>query len=501
MGSIQKQSITASIITYTGFAIGALNTWIFTSGFFTAEQYGLTRIMYDIGYTLFALANLGSVSVMYRFYPYYRDRLPLKKRDLFGKMFLVSMLGFLLVSALLFLFQDLFVRKFSGNSPLLVQYYYIIYPFTLFFLIYSLLEVQAWNHYASVATAFSKELALRLLTTFLILFFLLDLLNFDQFIFLFSLLFGFISLGLFIYLRRKHAISFTLKTSVVTRRLKDKMIPFGLFISLVSFFGILAKTFDTILISSVLDLSYVGIFTFITYLTSIMEAPQRGLIAASLPVIAQAWKDKDLGRIFRIYQKTSINMLLFSGFIFALVWMNLHNAFDIFHLDPIYLKGETALIILGVTKILELGTGVNSQIILTSRYWRMDFVTTVILLVTLIPLNYLLVRKYGITGTAWATFIAYLLFNSIRFVYIWIKFKMQPFTFQTLIAIIILIVNYFLVSTFVKVDSPLLEAVLQTSVYTVLSAFLIIKLKVSEDVNNVYFIGLNRIKQFISRSR
>ncbi|GEP97296.1 lipopolysaccharide biosynthesis protein [Chitinophaga cymbidii] len=501
MGNIQKQSITASVITYVGFAVGALNTWIFTSGFFTAEQYGLTRIMYDIGYTLFALANLGSVSVMYRFYPYYRDRLPLQKRDLFGKMFLVSMFGFLLVSAMLLLFKDLFIQKFSGNSPLLVQYYYVLFPFTFFFLIYSLLEVQAWNHYASVVTAFYKEFVLRVLTTLLILLFLLNILDFDHFIVLFSLLFGCISLGLFLYLRRKHAIVFTLKTSQITTRMKDKMVPYGLFISLVSFCGILAKTFDTILISSVLDLSYVGIFTFITYLTSIMEAPQRGLIAASLPVIAQSWKNKDRGRIFRIYQKTSINMLLFSGFIFALVWMNLHNAFAIFHLDTIYLRGETALLILGVTKILELGTGVNSQIILTSRYWRVDFVTTVILLVTLIPLNYLLVRKYGITGTAWATFIAYLLFNSIRFGFIWVKFKMQPFTFQTLIAIVILIINYFIVTAIIQVASPLLEAILQTALYTILSAFLIIRLKVSEDANNVFNAGVRRIKEFVARSR
>lgn len=497
MGSIGKQSIASSAITYIGFIVGALNTWIFTSGYFTAEQYGLTRILFDIGYTLFALANLGTVSIMYKFYPYYRDRLPMEKRDLFGKMMLVSLAGFIIVSICLFLFKDLFIRKFVGNSPMLVKYFYIIYPFTLFFLLFSLLEAQAWNQRASVVTTFFKELVLRVLTTFIILLFLLHWLNFDQFIVAFSLLFGFISLGLFIYLKKKHGIVLTLRTSIVTQRMYKKMIPFGVFVFLISFCSILGRTFDTILISSVLDLRFVGIFTFITYLTSVMEAPQRGLIGASIPVIAQAWKNKDLGRINRIYQKSSINMLLFSGFIFGLIALNFHNAFHIFHLDPTYLQGETALLLLGFSKVTELGTGVNSQIIVTSRYWRMDFLTNVILLVVLIPLNYLLVREMGINGIALATLIAYLLFNAIRYVFIWIKFRMQPFSWYTLLIVVILLVNYFITHYLVKADSPLLEAVLQSTVYITLSGFMILKLNVSEDVNRGYTLIMEKMKKLL----
>jgi O-antigen/teichoic acid export membrane protein len=495
MGSIGKQSIASSFIIYTGFIVGAINNWIFTSGHFTPEQYGLTRILFDIGYTLFALANLGTVSIMYRFYPYYRDRLPMEKRDLFGKATLVSLAGFVVVGICLFLFKDLYIRKFVGNSPMLVQYFYVIYPFTLFFLLFSLVEAQAWNQHAAVATTFFKEFVLRVLTSFIIVLFLLHWLNFDQFILAFSFLFGLIALGLFLYLKKKHRIVFTIKTSFVTRRMSKRMVPFGIFVFLISFCSVLGKTFDTILISSVLDLSFVGIFTFITYLTSIMEAPQRGLIAASIPVIAQAWKDKDLGRINRIYKKSAINMLLFSGFIFGLIALNFHNAFAIFHLDPLYLQGETAFLLLGLSKITELGTGVNSQIIVTSRYWRVDFLTNVLLLVILIPLNYLLVRQMGINGIALATLIAYLLFNAVRFSFIWMKFRMQPFSWKTLVTIGILLVNFFVVRYFVKAESPFLEAVFQSTVYTALTAFMILKLKVSEDANRGYTVIMEKARK------
>ncbi|HEY0612963.1 MAG TPA: lipopolysaccharide biosynthesis protein, partial [Chitinophaga sp.] len=98
MGTIRKQSILSSIIIYTGFLVGAINTWFFTTGnHFTEAEFGLTRVMFDISQTFFALANLGAITILYRFYPYYRDLLPLRQRDLFGKMMLLALVGFIVV--------------------------------------------------------------------------------------------------------------------------------------------------------------------------------------------------------------------------------------------------------------------------------------------------------------------------------------------------------------------------------------------------------------------
>ncbi|UYQ95898.1 polysaccharide biosynthesis C-terminal domain-containing protein [Chitinophaga horti] len=499
MGTIGKQSITSSLITYVGFIVGAVNTWIFTAnGYFTPDQYGLTRMIFELGFTLFALASMGSISILYRFYPYYRDRLPSRERDLFGKMTILGLAGFVAVSIALYFFHDLFIQKFAGNAALMVDYYYILFPFTLCLLLFSLLEAQAWNLRASIATVFCKELALRLLTSLLIGVLLLHWLNFDQFIWLFSMLYGMIALGLFVYLQRKHGLVFTLKTSYVTQKMAKKMVPYSFFITVVSFCSIFAKTFDTILIASVRDLSYVGIFSYATYLTAIMEAPQRGLIAASTPVIAQAWKDKDLPRISRIYKKSAINMLIFSGFMFALIALNFSNSILFLKQDPAYLKGQTAFLILGLTKVLETGTGLNSQIILTSRYWKVDFLSNVILLVVLIPLNYMLIKSMGIDGVALATFIAYMIFNVLRFVFIWVKFDMQPFTLATLWAVVVIVANFF-IAKLIQVDSPLLEAVLQSIVFVVLSGVMIVKLKVSEDVNRGVDMVVARVKGLLKR--
>ncbi|HEY0272701.1 MAG TPA: polysaccharide biosynthesis C-terminal domain-containing protein, partial [Chitinophaga sp.] len=470
------------------------------SKYFTEAQYGLTRELFDLSTTFFALSNLGGLSILYRFYPYYRDRLPLHQRDLFTKVLLLSLSGYAVVGIFCFLFQHLVARYFIVNSPLLVHYLYTVYPITLFYLLFSLLEAQAWNHFSSIAANFFKELGLRLLTTVLIVLYILKWINFHEFIIGYSCLYGVIFLGLFIYLYRKGQISLTLSTSVITRRMYKKMIPFASFVFFASLFNVLARNFDGFIISSVLSLTQTGIFNFANYLTSLMEGPQRGLVSVSVVVIAQSWKDKNMERIASIYRKTALNMLLFAGFLFCLVLLNLHNAFEVFHIKSSYLQGEMVLVFLGITKIIELGTGVNAQIIATSRYWRVDFISTVTLLLMLIRLNYLLIRHFGITGSAIATLIAYFFFNLVRYIFIWVKFGMQPFTWRNGVVLVILAVNYLIVRYLVQVAHPLLDIICKTAAFTALNAVILLRLRISEDANKLWALGWEKVKAVLGRS-
>ena len=74
MATIRKQAIISGILMYVGFAVGALNVYLFTH-FFHPEQYGLTRSYMDFGQTMFAFGSFGTVSVLYKFSPYYISNL------------------------------------------------------------------------------------------------------------------------------------------------------------------------------------------------------------------------------------------------------------------------------------------------------------------------------------------------------------------------------------------------------------------------------------------
>ncbi|MBA3674864.1 MAG: polysaccharide biosynthesis C-terminal domain-containing protein, partial [Chitinophagaceae bacterium] len=89
-----------------------------------------------------------------------------------------------------------------------------------------------------------------------------------------------------------------------------------------------------------------------------------------------------------------------------------------------------------------LGTGVNSQIIGTSIHWRFEFISGMILLTLAIPLNYFLVKEFGIIGAAYAHLISFSAYNAIRIIFLKRKFNMQPFSNKTAYAIILAFASY-----------------------------------------------------------
>ena len=194
----------------------------------------------------------------------------------------------------------------------------------------------------------------------------------------------------------------------------------------------MSQSVDSFSIASYASLSSLAVYDFSSYIISIITVPQRSLVSISIPVLARAWKDKDYIAIKRIYTRSSLNLLMISSFLFLLIWLNYENAIHLFNLNPIYEKGKWVVLILGLRYIIDMGTGVNGQIISTSNFWRFEFLCGVILLCLAIPLNIFLVKHIGIDGAALSNLIAYSVYNIIRLYFLWNKFGMQPFTMKTL---------------------------------------------------------------------
>ena len=222
MSQIRRQSIISTVFVYAGFFIGFINTYLFTrqGSPFTPSQYGLaSTIFIAVGNLMFAFANMGMISVIYKFYPYYKDNLPKKKNDLLTWALLVSLVGFGFVIIAGIIFKELVVQKFGAHSPEFIQYYFWVFPFGLSLLAYSILEVFAWNLRKSIFTTFLREVLFRLLTTILIFLLSFKFINsFDTFIKLYACTYGIIALVLLIYLIWKKELYLTFSISRVTKK-------------------------------------------------------------------------------------------------------------------------------------------------------------------------------------------------------------------------------------------------------------------------------------------
>lgn len=204
----------------------------------------------------------------------------------------------------------------------------------------------------------------------------------------------------------------------------------------------IALFIDQIIIMSLLGTGPVGIFWLGFVVSGLVQAPQRGAVAASIPVLAKAWKDKDFEKINLIYQRSGINLLIASLGIFLLVWLNYVDAVNTFKLKPEYLQSQWIFFFLGLARVVDLGTGVNSQIIGTSTFWRFEFISGMVLLTLAVPLNYFLVKQYGIIGAGYSTLISLSVYNTIRIIFLQRKFNMHPFSMKTVYSIIFAVLSY-----------------------------------------------------------
>lgn len=445
MSGIRKQAITSSILVYIGVLFGLVNNYFFVKdGSFLPEQYGLTRLFSDVGQNFFIFASLGSIPVLYKFFPYYQDNLKEHENDLIGRTLIITFIGFIIVAIAGYFLEPLFILKFSNRSPLFVQYYFWVFPFAFGLLFFSLLEGYAWALQKTILSNFLRETALRILTTIIILLYYFKWIDFHEFMICFSCLYIIIAGTLLLYLVRSGHLHFNFKSSRVTKKFYKKMLTMQSLI----FGGIIITTIgnsiDGLIIASLLGLEPTGIYTLALYAANLIQIPQRSIQSIATGVLVRLWKDKNYDEIFRIYQRSSINMLLVALFIFGNIWLNVQDGLNLAKIQDTYAAGIGLLFIFGMIRIIDCGTGVNAQVIGASNFWRFEFLSGVVMLAIRIPLSYIFIKNYGIIGSAYSDLFSLTVYNFIRFEFLRRKFKMQPFTGKTVLAIVCCLAAYFI---------------------------------------------------------
>lgn len=490
MGNIRRQTILSSIIIYIGFAVGFLNTYLYVKhGTFTPEQYGLTRLINDVSATFFSFGTLGVTSFIYKFHPFYSNNLTKKENDQLGFSLLIILIGFSLVVAGSIFLKPLFIRKFSERSLLFIKYYYWTLPFTFGLLLFTVFEVFAWFAQRSIFTNFLRETGIRLMQLVLIIFFVVGWINFDVFIKLFSFCYLAAALILIFYMLKKTDLTFNFSVSRVTKKFSKKIGSLMILVYGSLIVNTLAQYIDSIIIASVSvrGLTDVGIYTLATFIATTINVPQRSIISATVPVLSVSWKSKDYKEIARIYSRTSINLLLMALLIFFIIWLNVNDLFNVLHINKDFEAGKMVILILGISKIIDAGTGVNSQIIATSNYWRFEVLTGVLLLAISIPLNYFLVKKMGINGSALSNLIAFAIYNAVRIIFIYRKFSMHPFSLKTLYTLLTTVAIYALCYASFSGMHGWTAILLRSTLFVLLFVFAVIGLKISPDAD--YFLA------------
>lgn len=489
MGIVKREGVKSSILIYVGFAIGALNVLFFFPHFFSAEEFGLTRVLLAASTTFAQFAMLGSVTVMIKFFPFYRDYLDKKRNDFLFIYTLIPTIGFILVGVFIYLFRDRILIKYVARSPLFVEYAYLVYVTAFFLVLYNVLETYCINLFKTVLPNFFRELGIRIFASILIVLFVFKIVDFKEFTVLYSLYFLAAFIGLLIYLKKEGLLIFAVSVSMVTKRLSRQMLSYGAFVFMGGVLYVVAENIDTIMIAGISGLKSTAIFAVASYVTQIIQVPQKSIKNITYPILAKAWKERDMKTIGDLYQKTAVTQYILASFLFILIWTNIDLLFA--YLPNEYIAGKQVVLIMSIAKIIDMATGINAEILETSNFWKINFLLYVGLIALSIPLNYILIYQYGIVGSAISNLVALTAYNVMRFVFIWRKFNLQPFSLKT-VKVTLLVIGLIGFSGFTNLHTNfILLYLVKTGAIAIIFIILVYKMKISLDLNN---FGVNILR-------
>ncbi len=496
MADIRRKGIITTSIIYVGFLIGAINNLLLTKqGFFTTEEYGLTKSLIDLGILFSAFAALGSNTLIIKFFPYHNRHTSQKQNDLLSITFFIATIGLIVTCLSAYICKFYIIQKLGTNAPMLVTYFYWAFLITAGVLYYGLLEVYSWFFNHQILTNLLRETILRAYTILVILAKILGFISFDTFMVLYCIQYIVIAVIIFTYLYKKGQINFTFTISKVSKRYKKHMIALVIYGFSFVLVTTLKNGIDSLMLNGLLQdgLRLAGIYTFAQFSSSLIQAPLRSIASLSIPILSNAWREKNIKEIERLYKRSAINLLMASLFIYGIILLNYKDAIQFFGLNKDIEDGFIVFVILGLNMVIDGGTGINGQIIGTSTRWRFEFYTNVLLCIIMIPASYILTKTYGIIGPALGTLFAVIIYNAIRIWFLYNWYNMHPFSVKSIYVIILTIIVFLVCYYIFPQQASFINLSLRTIVFTVVFMSIAIWLRVSPDMIPVINTVLKKI--------
>lgn len=447
MGIVIRQSAKTLFVTYLGFLIGYINTLILYPLALSVEQIGLQRILIDATVFFSSFAALGATNIPLRYFPYFRD----PGREHNGFLFFLltlSFCGYIIFVVLFLLLKDSLISIYSSNALQLTKYYYYLIPFTFIQLMMIIFESYTLVQLKPVVPRFIREIVIRVLLVLGVLGVLYKVITFNTFIDLIPVVYLLALILLMFYVYSIRALFLRPNFGVFKSPQFKGILIFGGFVLLGNSSDIIIRNIDSLMLSSYSGLKSTGIYTIALYIALVLEIPRRSMAQVVIPLVAEATKNNDKGKIEELYKKSSINQMIIGGLLFLLIWCNIDNIFKFVPNGNTFALGKWVVFYLGLGKLFDMAMGVNAEIITTSKYYKYDIFFYAGLSILAIGTNMLLIPRLGLTGAAIATASSVLIFNMVRFIFIWYIYNIQPFSKNTvkiiLISAFVLLFNYML---------------------------------------------------------
>lgn len=479
MGVVLKQSFKNTLIIFLGFAIGGVNVLFLYTHFLEAEYFGLVTFLLSTSNILTPLLIFGMQHTIIKFFSSYNNRID---RDNF--LITAILLPLLIIVPLAFvgtLFYESIGDYLSKENIIIKKYTYFIYVIAVLAGYFEVFFAWSKVQLKSVFGSFIREIFVRICVTILLLSIYFGWLDSHQFI---------ISL-VFVYLVRMLLImtyAFKLYFPKVYKFSVPKnmreILSFSFYIILAGSAGTILLEIDKFMIPQIEKIEQAAYYTVGVFIAMVVAIPSRAMQQIINPLTAKELNDGNMVEVEALYKKSSINLLIVGGLLFLLINTNINELYLLIN-KPEYSIGATIVLLISIAELFKLSLGTNGAILTNSKYYKMFFYFSIAMAVSVIVLNKILIEILGIEGAALATLIVVIIFGIIKIVYLRNKLQMHPYSKNTKI-VLALIITLFLPFYFIDFDfHPLLSILLKVSLVSFLFIFTIVKLRISQDINNL----------------
>ncbi|WP_165749581.1 lipopolysaccharide biosynthesis protein [Cellulophaga sp. Z1A5H] len=477
MGIVLKQSLNNTIITYLGFAVGAVNTLFLYTRFLTDEYYGLVGVILSASAVLMPLLAFGVPNTLVKYFSGFKDST--HKNGFLTLMLVLPLFLILPVALISYVAYDAIGNFLAKENPIVKGYVWYIFIIGMSMAYFEIFYAWAKVHMKSIFGNFLKEVFTRIGVTILLIMVYFNWISVDTFLISLVILYilRMLIMKFYAYSLQMPVLSFKFPANTKT------IIQYSALIILGGSAAVVLLEVDKVMINQFIKIENVAYYSVAIFIATVISVPSRAMHQIVYPLTAEILTKNDTASLKNLYHRSALTLFIISGLLYLLIIVNLGDLYLLLSDD--YSKGFFVVLLIGLAKVYDAILGNNNAILYNSDYYKMLLILGVFLAIITILFNMWLIPEYELIGAAIASFSAIFIYNTLKIVFVKVRFGILPFSNAMLKVLLVLVLLgvafYFITIPFHPILSISIKSILMIVFYT----WVLYRFKLSEDVSGV----------------
>ncbi len=478
MGIVTNQTIKNTIITYFGFAIGAINTLFLYTNFLKESTYGLVSFVLSTAALLMPFLLFGGSNTIIKYFSSYTTE---NEKD--GFLSFMLFIPFLISIPLFFIgiiAYDTIANWLASKNAIIKNYTWHIFIIALSMAYFEMFFAWCKVHLKSVFGTFMKEVFHRVCILLLLVAVYFKCIPEKAFIFALAAVYMLRVLCLIIYAFNLRFPRIRFSSSISYRTILN----YSFFISIAGTIGAILLDLDKFMLGKMIPIEQIAYYTVAVFMVTIIAVPSRAMQQIMNPLTAVFLNSNNNEELASLYQKSSLNLFIVSGLFFLLVITNANQLYAM--LPENFSSGLPVVFFLAVIKLIDNILGNNNAILFNSKYYKEVLYYGLFIVLIAVLLNLWLIPKYTLIGAAIASSISFIGYAIIKILLVYSKFQLIPFSRKTGYVLIVLLALSLLFFFWDFPFAPLSNIILKSILIIASYGFIMLKFNFSEELVRIF---------------